>query len=180
MATNNYSGITLEGHVVRDLEVKTSKTGTHFVSVNLAVNKYIKQQETTMYVNCYVIGDAADRMFKAGVKKGSAIIVTGELTGIVPRSYTNKNGQAVQTVDINVNVWNWQYVSSGSSKSADGSTAPAATTQAPATAPAATAQAPATAPAAAAQAAPVAPAPAPVATSSGSFVELGDDDDLPF
>lgn len=171
MASNNLSSVILEGHVVKDLEVKASQTGTHFVCINLAVNKYNRQIETTMYINCYIVGEGADRIINAKVHKGSAIIVTGELASITPRTYTNRSGETVQTVDVNVNVWNWQYVSATNSKPAEGNAAE----NGAATAPAASA-----APAPAAKTAKPAPAPVAPAPANEGFVELGADDDLPF
>ena len=148
------STITLIGRPTKDPESRTAKTGVPYVCLDIAVNKGFGDKEHANYYRAYLKDEAANRVIKAGVKKGSAIFITGDLD---IRTFQKKDGTTGTSCDINV--MDWGYVSTGKAK-----------TDTPA-------QNGAAAPQTASQ---PAGAPAQTAAVTPQFEELGDDDDLPF
>ena len=66
-----FTPITLTGRVTADLELQTSPNGTEYIQFNVAVNKGYGEQEHPNFYQCVLFGKAAERLSKAGVKKGS-------------------------------------------------------------------------------------------------------------
>lgn len=87
----------LSGRATRDCEVRESGE-TKVARYSLAVDrKYTKVEEKqTDFLNCVCFGKTAEFAEKY-VKKGTKLIVIGRIqTG----SYTNKDGQKINTTDI--------------------------------------------------------------------------------
>ena len=74
-----FTPITLTGRVTADLEIQTSSNGTAYIQFNVAVNKGFGEQEHANFYQCILFGKAAERLSKAGVKKGSLLFITGDL-----------------------------------------------------------------------------------------------------
>lgn len=84
------------GRIVRDPEVRDG--ATKVVRYTLAVERRIKKdgEPTADFINCVAFGKSADFIEKY-CKKGTKLIVSGRIqTG----SYTNKEGNRVNTFDI--------------------------------------------------------------------------------
>lgn len=147
------STITIECRLTRDTELRTTASGVLFTRLDVAVNKGYGEKEHPNYYQCFLRGDAAERICKAGVKKGSHLLISGDLD---IGTYTRKDG----TVGIsnNIDVHTWTYVSSGKPKTDENG---AAASTAPATQPVQGYN-------------PYANVPAP------QFEEIGDDEELPF
>lgn len=150
------STITLMCRPTKDPEMMTSKSGTNFVRLDLATNKGYGDKEHPNYYQGYLKNDAAERLMKAGVKKGSLLIVTGDLD-----ISTYKKADGSTGVSNNINVFDWGYASSGKPKSDENGT----------TQTAGSAQTNYTPSAYQTLAAP---------TGTPQFEEIGPDDDLPF
>ena len=84
------------GRIVRDPEVRDG--ATKVVRYTLAVDRRIKRdgEPTADFINCVAFGKSAEFIEKY-CKKGTKLIVSGRIqTG----SYTNKEGNRVNTFDI--------------------------------------------------------------------------------
>jgi single-strand DNA-binding protein len=90
------------GHLASDPESRTTATGSKIVTLRVADNQKRKNDDYTNWWKCTVWGSQFDNMMPY-LKKGSCVIVTGELrTG--PEIFTNKNGEAqVSNLEITVN-----------------------------------------------------------------------------
>lgn len=82
-----FTPISLNGRVTADLELQTSQNGTEYVQFHVAVNKGFGDHQHTNYYQCILFGRTAERIMHAGVKKGSALFVTGDLDLV---EYTRK------------------------------------------------------------------------------------------
>lgn len=147
------STITIECRLTKDTELRTTASGMLFTRLDVAVNKGYGEKEHPNYFQCFLRGDAAERICKAGVKKGSHLLISGDLD-----IGTFKRKDGTTGISNNIDVHSWTYVSSGKLKT-DENGATATTAQAAQTAEAYN---------------PYGNTPAP------QFEEIGDDDELPF
>ena len=106
---------TFVGNVVRDSELKTSQSGTSFLNNAIAVNSGYGDNKRTDFLNFTVFGKRAESFAKY-VQKGNRVAIQGEAH---QRSYTDKNGNKVNTVDFTIN--DWEFAQSKS----EGNSAPA-------------------------------------------------------
>lgn len=122
-----FTQITLTGRVTADLEIQTSSNGTAYIQFNVAVNKGYGEQEHANFYQCVLFGKAAERLSKAGVKKGSLLFITGDLDLV---EFTRKADSSKGMIP-KVTVYDWNYVPAGkraeSSNANTGSGAPAGT-----------------------------------------------------
>ena len=92
--------VIIMGRLTKDLDIRTSQSGTSFMSFTVAVNRaYTKQGEEkqTDFISCKAFGKTAENIAKF-FQKGSLIAIEGRIqTG----SY-DKDGQKVYTTDIMV------------------------------------------------------------------------------
>lgn len=107
---NDLSELTVMGNVTADLEKKVGeKSGKEYLYFNLANNKGPKDSKRASFYQCWVFGNEnCSKMIDAGVKKGSRIIVTGELE-MTP--YRKKDG--TDAIAPKVTVHDWRYASGG-------------------------------------------------------------------
>ena len=106
--------IIIIGRVTKDLEPKTSGSGVHYVNFDVAENIGFGEKARTVFHRCTIFGEEdVSRIVKAGVKKGSLLKVVGEQ--MLDAYIKEAENTAVPT--SNVEVWKWDYVSSGSGKS---------------------------------------------------------------
>lgn len=75
--------ITIVGRTVNDMEVKESKMGAKYINFSVASDRW----NAVDYVDCYVSDERILKFASEYVKKGSAIVVNGEL---VSREYEGK------------------------------------------------------------------------------------------
>lgn len=114
-----FTQITLTGRVTADLEIQTSSNGTAYIQFNVAVNKGYGEQEHANFYQCVLFGKAAERLSKAGVKKGSLLFITGDLDLV---EYTRKADGSKGMIP-KITVYDWNYVPAG--KRTEGSNASA-------------------------------------------------------
>lgn len=98
-----FNHVSLSGNIVRDIELKVSKSNLSICKFTLAVNgstgKGDQRKDTCEFVSCIAFGKTAEVMEKY-LHKGSPILIHGSIkTG----SYENKAGQKVYTTDVIVN-----------------------------------------------------------------------------
>ena len=107
-----FTPISLNGRVTADLELQTSQNGTQYVQFHVAVNKGFGDHQHTNYYQCILFGRTAERIMHAGVKKGSALFVTGDLDLV---EYTRKN-DGTKGMIPKITVYDWNYMPSGKAK----------------------------------------------------------------
>ena len=112
-----FTPITLTGRVTADLELQTSQNNTEYVQFNVAVNKGYGEQEHANFYQCVLFGKAAERLSKAGVKKGSLLFITGDLDLV---EYTRRSDGSKGMLP-KITVYEWNYVPTG--KRAEGGNA---------------------------------------------------------
>lgn len=74
---------TIVGRTVNEMEVKESKTGTKYLRFSMASDR----GDAVDYMDCYVSDERIVKFASDYVKKGSAVVVNGEL---VSRDYEGK------------------------------------------------------------------------------------------
>ncbi len=94
----------------------------------MAVNKGYGEQEHANFYQCILFGKAAERLSKAGVKKGSLLFITGDLDLV---EYTRKADGSKGMIP-KITVYEWNYVPTG--KRTEGSNANSTGGSAPASA----------------------------------------------
>ena len=101
------------GRVTKDLETKTTGSGTPFVNFDVAENIGYGEKATTIYHRCAIFGEElVNKIVNAKVKKGSFLKVVGgqKLDAYIRES----DKKAIPTSEIDV--WHWEYVNAGSGK----------------------------------------------------------------
>ena len=104
-----FTPITLTGRVTADLELQTSQNHTEYVQFNVAVNKGFGEQEHPNFYQCVLFGKAAEKVCKAGVKKGSLLFITGDLDLV---EYTRKSDGSKGMIP-KITVYEWNYIPTG-------------------------------------------------------------------
>ena len=112
-----FTPIALTGRVTADPELQTSQNNTEYVQFNVAVNKGFGEQEHPNFYQCVLFGKAAERLSKAGVKKGSLLFLTGDLDLV---EYTRRSDGSKGMIP-KITVYEWSYIPTG--KRAEGSNA---------------------------------------------------------
>lgn len=115
--------INLIGRVVNEPEIREGKDQRKFVTFRLAVNNQFGASETAAFYNCTGNEFMANRVRKAGLKKGRLIYVTGFFN---PREYQTKNGEVRMSLDVGL--YDWVYTG-GKPKSEEDSAAAAPNNQ---------------------------------------------------
>jgi len=89
----------------------------------VAVNKGFGEQEHANFYQCILFGKAAERLSKAGVKKGSLLFITGDLDLV---EYTRKADGSKGMIP-KINVYEWSYVPTGKRTESSNASADAGT-----------------------------------------------------
>lgn len=93
---NVFTGV---GRLTKDVEYKNNANGTAVAKFTIAINDYVKGEETANYIPVTAFGKIAENCYKY-LSKGRQVAVVGKIqTG----SYENKEGKKVYTTDIIVN-----------------------------------------------------------------------------
>lgn len=101
--------ITLIGNCTRDPESKILDNSTKITTLNIASNIYKKGENIVMYYRISIFGNQYDK-FLEYVKKGSALVVTGQLQEV--KTYQAKDGEWKASLDIVANSINFNPSSS--------------------------------------------------------------------
>ena len=89
------NNVQLIGRVTKDIEMRTTNSGKHVVSFNLAVNRYGSREEAD-FIPCVAWNKTAELM-QAYVRKGNRIGVTGR---IQTRNYDGPDGKKVYVTEV--------------------------------------------------------------------------------
>lgn len=108
--------ITTVGGVTADLELKESANGKPYLSFDLAVTKGFGTNKHTVYLQVWAFGAMAERIVAAKVRKGSQLLISGDLDVVEFERTDSSKGMANK-----VYLQDWEFVGSGKSneKSAD-------------------------------------------------------------
>lgn len=108
--------ITTVGGVTADLELKESANGKPYLSFDLAVTKGFGTNKHTVYLQVWVFNAMAERIVAAKVRKGSQLLISGDLDVVEFERTDSSKGMANK-----VYLQDWEFVGSGKSneKSAD-------------------------------------------------------------
>ena len=91
------NNINLTGRIVRDAEVRQTKSGKAVCNVSLAVSGYRREDETTFFDLTLFDGKTGVAQF---LKKGTRVAVNGRLK---PRKFTRKDGTEGFGLEVAVN-----------------------------------------------------------------------------
>lgn len=100
-----FSKATIMGRVTADLELRHSSNNVPFIGFSAVVNKGRQEDQKTTFYQCVIFNELAERMIKAKVKKGSLLMITGELE---MTEYQSKQGNTVTSPKITIE--SWEYV----------------------------------------------------------------------
>lgn len=98
-----HATIIMEGHLVTDPEVKSGKNGD-YCTFRFVVNTKYGNQDNASFFNCTAGEHIANRMQKAGIKKGRLIEIIGNLT---LRPYETDDGIRQTSADVSVLEWHF-------------------------------------------------------------------------
>jgi single-strand DNA-binding protein len=102
------------GRLTRELELKSSTSGTSYLTNSIACDRKYGEKKTDFY-EIKAFGKTAEAMDKF-LHKGSKIFVDGELQ---TDEYTDKNGIKKQTTSIVVSSWEFAEAKSESKESSE-------------------------------------------------------------
>lgn len=91
--------ITIAGHLGKDPENRFTADGKKVITLVIATNSRKGGKDETTWWRCTIWGDRFDKMLPY-LKKGSAVIITGEMHK--PSIYTDKNGSPQVSMDLTV------------------------------------------------------------------------------
>jgi len=97
----NFAQITLAGHTGGDVDLQYTQTGTARATVSLAVNTGYGDYQVASWYRIQMFGKRAEA-FSEHVKKGTAVIVSGEPE---IQLWTDKNENERTTVQVTVDKW---------------------------------------------------------------------------
>lgn len=98
-----HATIIMEGRLVNDPEVKTGKNGD-YCTFRFVVNTKYGNQDIASFYNCTTNEYIANRMKKAGIKKGRMIEIIGNLA---LRPYETDDGNKQISADVSVLEWHF-------------------------------------------------------------------------
>ena len=117
----------LLGRVTRDPVMQQGKnTGTEYISLDLAVTQRSQNTQNgqtpyeTVYYQCYFNKFLADRLQKAGVKKGTGLYVYGDLE-LHPFIYQQGQRAGQPGINAKINVRDWDFPPSNKPANESGS-----------------------------------------------------------
>lgn len=88
---------TLIGNLGRDPEIKANASGDKYARFSVAVNKTVKGEKTTMWVDVSCWDQKKVEVLELYARKGTKLFVEGDLT---TRTYTDKNGAEKLAVEV--------------------------------------------------------------------------------
>lgn len=118
-----HATIIMEGRLVTDPEIKQGKNGD-YCTFRFVVNTKYGNQDTASFFNCTGSEYIANRLKKAGVKKGRMIEIIGNLN---LRPYENDDGVKQLSPDVGILEWHFtgsKPKSDEASSSQDGNKGP--------------------------------------------------------
>ena len=93
------NSVILIGRITKEIELKSSSSGVKYCQFSIAVNEYIKGEQTTNFINIVCFGTVAENLGKYG-GKGVKIALQGKLKTYV---YINKQNEKINKTDVIAN-----------------------------------------------------------------------------
>lgn len=106
MSVNHF---TLQGRFTADPVSRQTASGKNVSNFTIAWSEKFGQTENKLFMRCTAWEKTADNICKF-FKKGSPIVVEG---GLKSRDYTNKEGQKVQTTEMDVRTFHFEPKNEG-------------------------------------------------------------------
>lgn len=100
--------ITTIGGVTADIELKESTNGAPYLSFDLAVTKGYGANKHTVYLQVWAFSTIAERIVAANVRKGSQLMISGDLDVVEFERKDGSKGMANKVI-----LQDWQFVGSG-------------------------------------------------------------------
>ncbi len=75
---SDFNNSSLSGRLTRDAELKYTTSGSPVLDFSLASNQKRGDKEETMFLDCTMFGDRAEKLVKH-LQKGKSLIVSGKL-----------------------------------------------------------------------------------------------------
>ncbi|MBQ2858002.1 MAG: single-stranded DNA-binding protein [Bacteroidaceae bacterium] len=100
------------GRITNELELKHGQNENSYVRFSFAENIGSKDRARTQYYQVWAWGEDAERLIKAGVKKGSLIFIAG---AIELETYTKQDGFTVDK-RLKVSLNDWGFVPFGNGR----------------------------------------------------------------
>lgn len=100
--------VTTVGRVTADLELKEGANKSPYLKFDLAVAQGYGEGRHTVFLQCWAFGDIAKRMEAAHVKKGSQLMIAGDLDVVEFERKDGTKGRANK-----VTVKDWQFIGRG-------------------------------------------------------------------
>lgn len=88
-----------EGRIVQDAELRTTNNGTQVAGFRLASNVGYGDNQTTLWLNCSLWGQRAEKVANS-LKKGQQVMINGELS---LREYQRNDGTSGSSLELRVN-----------------------------------------------------------------------------
>ena len=86
------------GNIGRDVEIRSSQTGTPVANFSLATSSGYGANEKTEWINCAIFGNRADKLAPY-LTKGTKVMVDGELS---TRTFTRQDGTHGFSLELRV------------------------------------------------------------------------------
>lgn len=107
--------VTVLGRATKDPEMQQAKdSGNNYISLDLATTQRQDGKEETIYFQCFFNAFLAERLSKANVKKGTGLMIYGDLEAH-PFMYKQGRNAGQPGINLKVMVKDWHFVPSNRS-----------------------------------------------------------------
>ena len=96
--------ITTVGRVMADFELKKSNKNVPYLSFDIAVTKGYGNNRHTVFLQCWAFHEIAQRIESANVRKGSNIMISGDLDVV---DFERKDGSKGKANKVIIQDWNF-------------------------------------------------------------------------
>lgn len=93
--------MTFVGNLTRDAEVRYSQGGQAILTANVANSQGYGDKQTTLFIRCSLFGKRAEGNLVDYLKKGQAVLVSGELR---QSEYNAQDGTMKTSLELNANI----------------------------------------------------------------------------
>ena len=94
------NNLTVNGNLVKDMEVKPYGKGNILASFTVANNERVGQEETTSFINCVMFGEKRIEALQKYLVKGCKVLITGRLQ---VENYKDEDGKYKNFTSVVVN-----------------------------------------------------------------------------
>ena len=94
------NNLTVNGNLVKDMEVKPYGKGNILASFTVANNERVGQEETTSFINCVMFGEKRIEALQKYLVKGCKVLITGRLQ---VENYKDEDGNYKNYTSVVIN-----------------------------------------------------------------------------